>query len=157
NPAGNMSWLQLRQEIDGIPVFQGELTAAFTADGALVQTTSNLAPVIDSPSGGVSTQAATAAQSATAAVVSSANTIGVALKATDLTLKESSPNGTRFVFGNNAFTEDINVEAIYFPVEQGSLTKAWSMVLWEDNPAYYTIVSANDGALLWRKNITNDQ
>src|SRR5262249_4239045 len=125
------------------------------------QKISNLAPVIDGPIGGISTQGvaptADAAQSATEAVVSAAKTIGISLTADDLTLKESDPSGSRFVFANSAFTEDIKVESVYFPVEQGSITKSWSMVLWEDNPAFYTIVSANDGALLWRKNITNDQ
>jgi hypothetical protein len=32
------------------------------------------------------------------------------------------------------------------------------MVLWQDTPAYYVIVDAEEGGdLLWRKNITNDQ
>src|SRR6185503_12892030 len=43
NPARNLSWVCLSQEIDGIPVFDGEIHAAFTPDGNLVRTMGNLA------------------------------------------------------------------------------------------------------------------
>ena len=36
-------------------------------------------------------------------------------------------------------------------------TLAYSMVLWEKVDAYYIIVDAIDGTLLWRKNITDHQ
>src|SRR4030095_15122919 len=44
NPAGDLSFVELKQEIDGIPVFQGELRAALDADGNVIQTVSNLVP-----------------------------------------------------------------------------------------------------------------
>src|SRR5262249_25749683 len=140
-------------------VFQGELRAAFTNKGELVQTVSNLAPIFEANTGAVTAQAVsqTLAADAADAVVNAARTIGVPITAADLQLKDSSLDGAKFVFGNSVFTEDVKVEAVYFPVEQGSITRAWSMVLWQDNPAYYTIVSADNGTLLWRKNITNDQ
>ena len=42
NPAGNLSWVELRQEINGRPVFQGEVRAVLTKDGELVGTVSRL-------------------------------------------------------------------------------------------------------------------
>src|SRR5262249_14580280 len=56
NPAGNLSWVELRQEVNGIPVFQGELRAAFTNKGELVQTVSNLAPIFEANTGAVTAQ-----------------------------------------------------------------------------------------------------
>jgi hypothetical protein len=46
---------------------------------------------------------------------------------------------------------------VYFPLEVGLVNLAWSMVLWQDAPAYYTVVDAELGHLFYRKNITNDQ
>ncbi len=43
NPAGNLRWVVLEQEIGGIPVFQGQLVAALTPEGELVRTVSGLA------------------------------------------------------------------------------------------------------------------
>jgi len=40
---GSLSWALLDQEINGIPVFRGELRAAFSANGDLVQTVGELA------------------------------------------------------------------------------------------------------------------
>ena len=48
-------------------------------------------------------------------------------------------------------------ELVYFPLEPGVATFAYSMVLWEKVDAYYIIVDAIDGTLLWRKNITDHQ
>jgi Zn-dependent metalloprotease len=68
NPAGNMSWVEFRQELNGIPVFQGEVRLAFNAGGALARTTGNLAAGMDATTL-VSNPALTAAQ----AVVSAGN------------------------------------------------------------------------------------
>ena len=46
------------------------------------------------------------------------------------------------------------LNSVYFPLEPGVATLAYSMVLWEKVDAYYILVDAIDGPLLWRKNIT---
>jgi len=43
NPAGNMAFVELEQRVNGIPVFQGRVRGGFTAVGALMATTGNLA------------------------------------------------------------------------------------------------------------------
>ena len=48
NPAGNLSWVEFRQEINGLPVFQGEVRAVLTKEGELVGTVSRLAPALAS-------------------------------------------------------------------------------------------------------------
>ena len=47
NPAGNISWIELRQEIRGLPVFQGELRAALNSNGELFRTVGRLVPEFD--------------------------------------------------------------------------------------------------------------
>ncbi len=152
NPNGNMSWVELRQEINGVPVFQGGMLGAMTRNGELLRTAGRLASsVVDS-----STVTSNSTEAA-AAVVKAAATIGMTINSADLVLKESLPDGTSFIFEPGPFADEIKVETVYFPLEEGLVAKAWSMVLWQETPAYYTIVDAESGDLLWRKNITNEQ
>jgi hypothetical protein len=162
NPAGNLSWVELQQEINGVPVFQGHLRAALTRDGQIARTVGRLAPVVEDGTGANSAQSFSAqsidgATAAAEAVSRAAAAIGVSVNASDLVLKESAPGGTSFVFEAGPFAEDIKVDAVYFPVESGLAVQAWSTILWQDTPAYYSIVDADGGDLLWRKNITEEQ
>lgn len=166
NPAKNLSWVMLAQEINGIPVFQGEMIAAFKPNGEMVRTVSNLAsgleiegkpPSINLKSKSARAQAASTKISAAEAVAKGAESIGVALDPASLILKESSPDGTVFLFEPGPFAGEIKAELVYFPLKAGVVSLAWSMVLWQDTPAYYTLVDTDGGDVLWRKNITNDQ
>ncbi|MGI8788872.1 MAG: hypothetical protein ACR2HG_14055, partial [Pyrinomonadaceae bacterium] len=47
NPDGILSFAQLNQEINGIPVFRGEVKAAFTRSGEIVRVINNLAPALE--------------------------------------------------------------------------------------------------------------
>jgi hypothetical protein len=152
NPAGNMSWVEFRQELNGIPVFQGEVRLAFSAEGALARTTGNLA------AGMVATTLVTnpvliAAQ----AVVSAVKSIGYALDANTFVTKTSEPGGRKQTLAAGPFSRDISIELVYFPIEPGLARLAYSMILWEPVDAYYILVDATDGTLLWRKNITAHQ
>ncbi|HEX8089456.1 MAG TPA: M36 family metallopeptidase [Blastocatellia bacterium] len=162
NPAGNLSWVELRQEIKGLPVFQGELRAALTRGGEIVRTVGRLAPVVEDGNGtaaaqSFSAQSVDAASGAAEAVSRAAAAIGVSINASDLVLKESAADGTSFVFEPGPFADDIKVDAVYFPLESGLTIQAWSTILWQETPAYYSIVDADGGDLLWRKNITEEQ
>ncbi|HVG20114.1 MAG TPA: M36 family metallopeptidase [Blastocatellia bacterium] len=162
NPAGNLSWVELRQEIKGLPVFQGELRAALTRNGEVVRTVGRLAPVVEDGNSATSAQSFSAqsvdgAASAAEAVSRAAEAIGVSINANDLVLKESATDGTSYVFEPGPFADYVKVEAVYFPIESGLAVQAWSMILWQETPAYYSVVDADGGDLLWRKNITEEQ
>ena len=79
NPAGNLSWVELQQIINGIPVFQGTIRAAIRKDGALVRTTGNLAAGLDYASLPVKAKLSPAQ-----AVVAAAAGLGVKITAQDL-------------------------------------------------------------------------
>jgi hypothetical protein len=89
--------------------------------------------------------------------VRGAESIGITVDAAELVLQETSPDGASFVYEHPAFAGPIKAELLYFPLAEGLVTPAWSMVLWQETPAYYLLVDADEGALLWRKNITSDQ
>ena len=47
NPSGSMAFANFLQEINGIPVFAGEIKAGFTTRGEMVRVINNLAPGLD--------------------------------------------------------------------------------------------------------------
>src|SRR5262245_42962652 len=153
NPNGKLSWVRIEQRWNGMKVFGGEMTAAFTSNGELARTVGEITPGPDEQD-----LATTPQVSAAAAVAAAAASVGVTLPESELAVKDSSPNGRTMVFHPaGPFTHDIEPELIYFPLGPGVATLAWSMVLWQGNPAYYILVDAQAGVLLWLKNITNDQ
>ncbi|MDH3493891.1 MAG: M36 family metallopeptidase, partial [Acidobacteriota bacterium] len=48
-------------------------------------------------------------------------------------------------------------ERMYFPIEPGVARPAWRVLIWQPVNAFYVIVDAGTGTVLWRKNITADQ
>jgi hypothetical protein len=152
NPAGNMSWVEYRQEANGIPIFQGEIRAAFTSQGALARMTGNLAPGLTY--GALpTTPALTPAQAA----ASAASTIGIALDAATIGANAHKQSNLQATLDQGPFSRPTKTELIYFATEPGVATLAYSMVLWSRPSAYHVVVDAADGTLLWRKNITDHQ
>lgn len=153
DPTGSLSWVTLSQEINGKPLFNADLRAAFTKNGELAQTVSELLPGVDNNA--VTT---TPLVPAAEAVALAAKSIGVDISSSKLTLKPTStPDAGSLIFERGPFAQDIKVELQYFPVKVGFPVLCWSMVLWQDIPAYYIFVDAERGRLLFRKNITNSQ
>ena len=151
NPSGNVSWVEYQQELNGLPLFRGNIRFAITTDGEIVRSTGNLVPALEDFSEDGNKGTTTTAE---AAVVIAAESIGVPI--TPLP-KDASSDGTWYLFEPGPFTDDIKVTLEYFPLDSGIVTLAWSMILWQENAAYYTYVSAEGGELLWRKNIANEQ
>jgi hypothetical protein len=152
NPAGNLSFVEFQQEVSGIPVFQGYVRGVFSADGRLVRTTGLLAPGVRSQS--LITEPPL---SASEAVGSAAHSISIDLPADSFSVLERSPDGRTQLVNRGPFAEDVKTDLVYFPRDPGNLVLAYAMVLWEPNVAYYVLVDAKSGALLWRKNLTQDQ
>ncbi|MFL6210762.1 MAG: M36 family metallopeptidase [Pyrinomonadaceae bacterium] len=152
NPDGNLSWVEYEQRVGGRAVFQGYLRAALAKDGRLVRSTGNLAAGLNYAR--LPTVAQLTPPEATAAA---AKAIGVEVAPASLRTNSVAKSGRVTKLAQGPFTEEIKTELVYFPLEPGLATLAYSMVLWQPHDAYYILVDANDGRLLWRKRITNEQ
>jgi hypothetical protein len=130
NPDGNLSFAHLEQFINGVPVFRGEVKAGFTRRGEMIRVINNLAAGLEYDN--LSTDFGEAA----IAVKAAYRHIGVETDA-----KEDSTTA----------------EKIYFPTESGVAVPAWRVLIWQPVNAFYVIVDAYTGTMLWRKNITEDQ
>jgi hypothetical protein len=152
NPAGNISWVEYEQRINGIPVFQGNVRAALTKDGEIARTTGNLVPGLD-----YAAMQTTPKMSASSAAAAAAKAVGVSTSPLSLRLKSSAKGSRSTLLTAGPFDEDIKADLVYFATEPGVATLAYSMTLWGTDADYYIIVDANDGQMLWRKNIRNEQ
>jgi hypothetical protein len=149
NPDGNLSYAHLEQTINGIPVFRGEIKAGFTRNGEMFRIINNLAPGLDYYN------LSTEFRNPLDAVRAAANNINYELKGSDLIQNKTDSTNSIAVFGygDTATT----AEKMYFPTEPGVARTAWRVLIWKPANAYYVIVDAETGTMLWRKNITDDQ
>nr|HQU86548.1 hypothetical protein [Pyrinomonadaceae bacterium] len=149
NPDGNLSFAHLEQRINNIPVFRGEVKAGFTKEGEIVRVINNLAPGLDY--GSLSTNFGDSLN----AVRSAAGYINVDTSKLDLNRNSAASNDLKDTYGLGDWAT--TAEKMYFPTEPGVAVPAWRVLIWQPKNAYYVIVDAETGLMLWRKNITEDQ
>jgi hypothetical protein len=150
NPDGNLSWVELEQYIHGIPVFRGGAKAGFTRQGELIRVINNLAPGLD-----YNTVSADFGNPVDAVRIA-APLANYELKASDTVANAEASSNIKVKFGGGG-DWDITAEKMYFPTEPGVAVPAWRVLIWKPVNAYYVIVDAHKGTMLWRKNITDDQ
>lgn len=151
NPAGNMAWVELEQRFNDIPVFQGVLRGAFTAKGELARTTGVL--VAGSAAPATTTPVVDGAQ----AVALAAEGVHLALSGGDLSEKANEADGKVITFNRTAAADDIKAWQVYFPMADGVLRLAWATEIMSSPDAFLTLIDADTGTMLFRKNLTNYQ
>jgi hypothetical protein len=149
NPDGNLSFVELNQELNGIPVFRGEVKAGFAKRGEIVRVINNFAPGLDENA------LSTDFGDPMTAVKAAAAHIGSELTAVENPSFNARGSDKTFVFGKG--DRATTAEKIYFPTEPGVAVPSWRVLIWQPVNAYYVIVDAASGTMLWRKNITEDQ
>ncbi len=150
NPAGNMSWVEFEQRLNGIPVFRGLVRGAFTANGELARTTGPLAAGLDS-----ATLTILPTVSAGQAVATAANNVGWTVSAAEL--KQTGYADGKVTFERGPMADPAKAWLVYFPLGPGVARLAWSTEIWGDPDAFLMLVDAEDGTVLFRKNMTNYQ
>ena len=149
NPNGEISFAQLEQTINGIPVFRGEIKAGFTKSGEIIRVINNLAPGLHYES------LSTDFRQPVDAVKAAYRHINSEPTKLDTELNESLSSDLKAVFGSGDWAT--TAEKMYFPTEPGIAVPSWRVLIWQPVNAFYVIVDADSGRMLWRKNITEDQ
>lgn len=149
NPDGNMSYAHLEQLINGIPVFRGEVKAGFNKSGQIVRVINNLAPGLEY--GSLSTDFRNPLDAVRVAGTHIKHQFG----GQDLVLNPTESKKNTAVFGSGDWAT--TAEKMYFPTEPGVAVPAWRVLIWQPVNAYYVIVDAESGVVLWHKNISDDQ
>ncbi len=151
NPDGNLSFVHFAQTINGIPVFRGEIKAGFTKDNEIIRIVNNLAPNLDYEN------LSADFGSAETAVTNASKHIGLQANEPDTKRIEAASDDLKIMFERGQFADQTTAEKIYFPIDSGVARTAWRVLLWTNQGAFYVIVDAQSGTLLWRKNITESQ
>ena len=152
NPSGNMSWVEFEQRINGVPVFQGRVRGGFTRNG-------ELARVIGPLAAGLNPAALpqTAAIDGARAVSLAAAHVGWNVPQTALLLKAVDADGQRLIFEGGSMADDAKAWPVYFPLSLGVARLAWATEIWGDPDVFLVVLDAEDGTVLFRKNLTDHQ
>ncbi len=151
NPDGDLSFVHFEQKINSIPVFRGELKAGFSRTNEIVRIINNLAPNLDYEA------LPTEGSSAEEAVLQAAKFVGLEAKDADVRRILAESNELKVTFERGQFSDRSMAEKMYFPIDHGAARLAWRVLLWTNGAAFYVIVDAETGTLLWRKNLTEHQ
>ncbi len=151
NPAGNMGFAELEQRFNGIPVFQGYVRGGFTAKGELARTTGILATGIDAGK-----LATTPSLTAAEAVSLAAATVGLSVAPASLVEQASAVRG-QFRFGRGSLSDEPSAWLVYFPLSPGTARLAWFTEVWSGVDMFLTVIDAETGTMLFRKNGTEYQ
>ena len=149
NPDGILSFVHYDQEINGVPVFRGEVKAGFTKNNQIIRVINNLAPGLEY--GSLSNDF----RDPLDAVKVASKHINHQLTAGDVSRNDSASSDLKVIFGQGDWAT--TAEKMYFPTEPGIAVPSWRVLIWEPVRAYYVIVDAETGVVLWHKNISDDQ
>ena len=149
NPNGELSFVSFEQFVGDIPVFRSEIRAAFNKHGALFRVINNSAPALEYAN--LSNEFGDPSE----AVTRAAGYINHTFKAGETTRDDGASTDLKAIFGNGDWAT--TAEKMYFPTEIGVARAAWRVLIWQPVDAYYVIVDAETGAMLYRENITAHQ
>jgi len=149
NPAGNLEWVRFEQRFNGFPVFRGEVTVALTPKGEVVRTVGQLAAFVD-PAEAATTPVVDAVDAVRARFAA----LGLDEPSRGISVTSTSDDGRSALIDAGPDNAEIRAELLYFPLGKGVLELAWSLTIEEHPDAWYHVVSATDGTLLFRKNLT---
>ncbi|HEX4959707.1 MAG TPA: M36 family metallopeptidase [Thermoanaerobaculia bacterium] len=146
-----MRMVRVEQLVNGRPVFQSETRFIVDRSGrvwrslGLMMPNASALPLSLPP-----------AVSAPQALVKAMQAVGVALDVTRMSVASATANGAvvQVAAHDAKIAGNVASDVVYFPVGPGVLVPAWRQVTFTKTGAdWYTVIDANTGALLWRKNI----
>ena len=152
SPSG-LRMVRFEQVINDVPVFLSETRALLDRDGRLVRTLGSLA------SGADDAEPLTGLISPADALTSAMASVGLQLDASVASVRNQIGEGKKPLVRTNHPKIDGDVESklVYFALAPGVLIPAWSQVTFTKTDCdWHTVVDAQSGALLWRKNMRAD-
>lgn len=146
-----LTFVRLGQKIDGIAVFQGELTAGLNRQNQIFRVINDLAPlrsasVFSKDFGDAST-----------ALRNAALHVGISIGNASIRSVSDESGSIRLRTENNGFDADPIAERFYFPLPGSTLRPTWRFLISTKGVAYYVVVDAVSGDLMWRKRLTEYQ
>ncbi len=151
SPASGLRMVRVEQVVNGWRVFQSETRFIIDRDGRLIRSVGLLVPDASAAAGPPGN-----AVSAQKALMSAMASVDVTVDPARMTLANTKLGGskTEVLANHPQISGNVPSELVYFPIAPGVLVPAWSQVtMTKGEGDWYTLVDANTGTLLWRKNI----
>ena len=151
SPASGLRMVRVEQTVNGHPVFQSETRFTMDRDGRIIRSVGLMIPDATGTA-----SAPTTTVTPQNALVSAMSSVDLVLDPSRMTLANSKPDGSKskVTVNDPQITGSVPTELVYFPIAPGVLVPAWSQVGFTSGEGdWYTLVDANTGDLLWRKNI----
>lgn len=152
NPGNGQRWVRLKQEIAGIPVFQGELTALVNQKGQLTSLVNGMAPTL-AEKAVLSNPIALTAEDA---ILIASSSVDLPVEADELVRRETSEDNQPIRFERTSELRFLQAERVIFPLGPGEAVLGWQITLM-GKEAYLVVVNASDGEILFRKNLKANQ
>ncbi len=151
--SGGLRMVRLGQEIDGRPVFQGEIRATVDREGRLIRTVGRPVP----RAGTIRSQGGSLLRPEEA-LSSALATVGLGIGADSMSVAGSAPGGfIDIAVDHDLVNRAVRSRLVWFPLTPDLLVPAWSQVVFLKGPEdWYTLVDARTGTLLYRKNIRHN-
>lgn len=152
SPSG-LRMVRFEQVVNGVPIFQSETRAIIDRNGSLVRTLGLLVPGTDYA------ESLANVIPATRALASAMGAVGIALNVDGMTVSDLNAEGTKATVtaSEEVISGEVASKLVYFPLAPGVLIPAWSQITFTSAGGdYYSIVDAQSGVPLWRKNIRAD-
>jgi uncharacterized protein (TIGR03437 family) len=148
-----LTHLTLQQQIDGIEVFQADLSMHIAKSGEVVALSGEALPNVASLA-----NTREPGMPAAKALRSAAEEAGATLNG-NLTLK-AQPVGAeqkQLFDRGEGFSNEVEARLVYFPLTATQVRLAWQFMLWmkETPDVYLTLIDAERGTLLYRYNLTS--
>ena len=147
-----MTHLTLQQQVNGLEVFGARMNVHLTRAGAVMAANGELLPQASRTSSGTRPRLA-----ATAALAQATAAVGLKLKtAVRATAAARGPAQTQQLARTPELAREVHTRLVYFPLAADKLQLAWEFEIWpaETSDAYLTIIDAERGSLLYRRNLT---
>jgi hypothetical protein len=153
SPASGMRMVRVEQTVNGLPVFQSETRFILDAGGRVFRSTGLLVPDATATTPALDLSQLLSAPEALERAMA-ATDIAQLTSAESLTAIETETAKTEGIANNPHILGKVTSKMVYFPIAPGVLIPAWSQIAFTDGCGdWYTLVDANSGTLLWRKNI----
>ena len=143
----------LQQSINGVEVFLADMSVHVARDGSVLAASGELIPNI-ARSANLNDPKLTAAE----ALRIAAEDAEAEIAPTIMLRAQPAGKELRQSFDKNVgFGRDVEARLVYFPVSSDSSRLAWQFMLWMPSTpdAYLTLVDAENGAILYRYNMTH--
>jgi len=155
SPGGKsgLRMLRMEQRVNGRPVFQSETRFVIARDGRLVSSSGRFIPQARSVAPSfVEGRTISAPQAVAKLIALEGKTVDPA----SLTPGTTQGEWLQVEENDEYLAGTISARQVYFPLGPGNLVPAWALVTFTSGEYdWYSVVDAETGDVLWRKNIRN--